>query len=159
MTRVGSNGLFMTGAHVGHDAVVGDNVVMANSATLGGHARIGDKVFLGGLCAVHQNGRVGQGAIVGGLAAVTRDVIPYGSAWGNHARLHGLNLIGLKRKGYDKAAIRRLLAAYRDLFEGDGVFADRLQKIETEYADLVEIMEIVSFIREDSKRPLCLPGD
>ncbi len=159
VTRVGSNGLFMTGAHVGHDAVVGDNVVMANQATLGGHARIGDRVFLGGLCAVHQNGRVGQGAIVGGLAAVTRDVIPYGSAWGNHARLHGLNLIGLKRKGYDKTAIRRLLAAFRDLFEGDGVFADRLQTIETEYADLVEIMEIVAFIREDSKRPLCLPGD
>ena len=159
ITRVGSNGLFMTGAHVGHDAVVGDHVVMANSATLGGHARIGDKVFLGGLCAVHQNERIGQGAIVGGLAAVTRDVIPYGSAWGNHARLHGLNLIGLKRKGYDKNAVRRLLAAFRDLFEGEGVFADRLQKIEIEYADLVEIMEIVTFIREDSKRPLCLPGD
>ncbi|MGV3577371.1 acyl-ACP--UDP-N-acetylglucosamine O-acyltransferase [Brevundimonas sp.] len=159
VTRVGSNSLFMTGAHVGHDAVVGDNVVMANNATLGGHARIGDKVFLGGLCAVHQNGRVGQGAIVGGLAAVTRDVIPYGSAWGNHARLHGLNLIGLKRKGYGKDAVRRLLAAYRDLFGGEGVFADRLQKVETEYADLVEIMEIVAFIREDGKRPLCLPGE
>ena len=159
VTRVGSNGLFMTGAHIGHDAYVGDNVVMANNATLGGHARIGDKVFLGGLCAVHQNGRVGQGAIVGGLAAVTRDVIPYGSAWGNHARLQGLNLIGLKRKGYDKGAIRRLLAAYRELFEGQGVFAERLAKVETEYADLVEIMEIVSFIREDAKRPLCLPGD
>ena len=66
---------------------------------------------------------MGQGAIVGGLAAVTRDVIPYGSAWGNHAQLHGLNLIGLKRKGYDKTAIRRLLAAYRDLFEGQGEFA------------------------------------
>ena len=159
VTRVGSNGLFMTGAHVGHDAVVGDNVVMANNATLGGHARIGDKVFLGGLCAVHQNGRVGQGAIVGGLAAVTRDVIPYGSAWGNHARLHGLNLVGLKRKGYGKDAVRRLLAAFRDLFEGQDVFAERLQKVETEYADLVEIMEIVDFIRAGGKRPLCLPGD
>lgn len=159
VTRVGSNGLFMTGAHVGHDAIVGDNVVMANSATLGGHTRIGDKVFLGGLCAVHQNGRVGQGAIVGGLAAVTRDVIPYGSAWGNHARLHGLNLIGLKRKGYDKTAVRRLLAAYRDLFEGDGVFADRLNAVEAGYADLPEIMDIVAFIREDGKRPLCLPGE
>ena len=159
VTRVGSYGLFMTGAHVGHDAVVGDHVVMANSATLGGHARIGDKVFLGGLCAVHQNGRVGQGAIVGGLAAVTRDVIPYGSAWGNHARLHGLNLIGLKRKGYDKNAVRRLLAAFRDLFEGEGVFAGRLDAVEAGYADLPEIMEIVAFIREDGKRPLCLPGD
>ena len=159
VTRVGSNGLFMTGAHVGHDCVVGDNVVMANNATLGGHARIGDRVFLGGLAAVHQNGRVGQGAIVGGLAAVTRDVIPYGSAWGNHASLHGLNLIGLKRKGYGKDAVRRLLAAYRDLFEGEGVFAERLDQVEATYADLPEIMEIVAFIREDGKRPLCLPGE
>jgi len=157
VTRVGSNGLFMTGAHVGHDCVVGDHVVMANNATLGGHAWIGDKVFLGGLCAVHQNGRVGQGAIVGGLAAVTRDVIPYGSAWGNHASLHGLNLIGLKRKGYGKDAVRRLLAAYRDLFEGEGVFADRLDQVEVTYADLPEIMEIVAFIRDGAKRPLCLP--
>jgi UDP-N-acetylglucosamine acyltransferase len=159
LTRVGSNGLFMTGAHVGHDAVVGDHVVMANNATLGGHARIGDRVFLGGLCAVHQFGRIGQGAIIGGLAAVTRDVIPYGSAWGNHARLHGLNLIGLKRKGYGKDAIRRLLAAFRDLFEGPGVFADRVEAMEDTYGDLVEIMEIVAFIREDARRPLCLPGD
>ena len=159
VTRVGSNGLFMTGAHVGHDAVVGDNVVMANQATLGGHAQVGDKVFLGGLCAVHQNGRVGQGAIVGGLAAVTRDVIPYGSAWGNHARLHGLNLIGLRRKGYGKDAVRRLLAAFRDLFEGQGVFADRLDAVEAGYADLPEIMEITAFIRDGGKRPLCLPGE
>lgn len=159
VTRVGSSGLFMTGAHIGHDCVVGDNVVMANNATLGGHARIGDKVFLGGLCAVHQNGRVGQGAIVGGLAAVTRDVIPYGSAWGNHAQLHGLNLIGLKRKGYGKDQVRRLLAAYRDLFDGAGVFADRVDAVAATYADLPEIMEIVAFIREDGKRPLCLPGE
>ena len=159
VTRVGSHGLFMTGAHIGHDCVVGDHVVMANQATLGGHARIGSKVFLGGLAAVHQNGRVGQGAIVGGLAAVTRDVIPYGSAWGNHAQLHGLNLIGLKRKGYDKTAIRRLLAAFRDLFEGGGTFAERLDAVEAAYVDLAEIMEIVTFIREDGKRPLCLPGE
>lgn len=159
LTRIGTGCLFMTGAHVGHDAVVGDNVTFANQATLGGHAVIGDRVFLGGLCAVHQFGRVGQGAIIGGLAAVTRDVIPYGSAWGNHARLHGLNLVGLKRKGYDRSAIRRLLAAYRDLFEGGGTFGERLDAAETTYADLSEIMEITAFIRADGKRPLCLPGE
>ena len=159
LTRIGKGCLFMTGAHVGHDAVVGDNVTFANQATLGGHTVIGDRVFLGGLCAIHQFGRVGQGAIVGGLAAVTRDVIPYGSAWGNHARLHGLNLVGLKRKGYDKSAIRRLLAAYRDLFAGGGTFADRLDAVEMTYADLPEIMEITTFIRADGKRPLCLPGE
>ena len=159
LTTIGSNCLFMTGAHVGHDAVVGSNVTFANHATLGGHSRVGDRVFLGGLAAVHQFGRVGQGAIVGGLAAVTRDVIPYGSAWGNHAQLHGLNLIGLKRKGYGKDAIRRMLAAYRELFEGQGTFAARVDAVAEAYADLPEIMEIVAFIREDGKRPLCLPGE
>lgn len=159
LTRIGNGCMFMTGAHVGHDAIVGDSVTFANHATLGGHAEIGDRVFLGGLCAVHQFGRVGQGAIIGGLAAVTRDVIPYGSAWGNHARLHGLNLIGLKRKGYDKAVIRRLLAAFRDLFEGGGTFAGRLDAVAAGYADLPEIVEIVAFIRHAGKRPLCLPGE
>lgn len=159
LTKIGKSCLFMTGAHVGHDAVVGDHVTFANHATLGGHTEIGDRVFLGGLAAVHQFGRVGQGAIIGGLAAVTRDVIPYGSAWGNHAQLHGLNLIGLKRKGYDKTAIRRLLAAYRALFEGSGTFAERLDLVEASYADLPEIMEITTFIRAAGKRPLCLPGE
>ena len=159
LTRIGKGCMFMTGSHVGHDAIVGDNVTFANHATLGGHTEVGDRVFLGGLAAVHQFGRVGQGAIIGGLAAVTRDVIPYGSAWGNHARLHGLNLIGLKRKGYDKTAIRRLLAAYRDLFEGGGTFAERLGAVEAGYVDLPEIMEITTFIREAGKRPLCLPGE
>ena len=158
-TTVGDRGLFMTGAHVGHDCVVGSDVTFANNATLGGHARIGDRVFLGGLSAVHQFGRVGQGAIVGGLSAVTRDVIPYGSAWGNHVRLHGLNLIGLKRKGYGKAEVRRLLAAYRDIFEAPGLFSERLDAAQATYADLPEIQEIVAFIREDTRRPVALPGE
>ena len=157
LTTIGSNGLFMTGAHVGHDCVVGDNVTFANNATLGGHARVGDRVFLGGLAAVHQFGRIGQGAIVGGLSAVTRDVIPYGSAWGNHVRLHGLNLIGLKRKGYGKEEVRRLLAAYRDIFEGEGLFSARLDAAAVTYADLPEIQEIIAFIREDTRRPVALP--
>lgn len=160
LTRVGAACLFMTGAHVGHDAVVGDHVTLANHATLGGHTVIGDRVFLGGLCAVHQFGRVGRGAIVGGLAAVTRDVIPYGSAWGNHARLHGLNLVGLKRKGYGRGQMRQLLSAYRDLFESrDGTLAERVDRVAKDCADLPEIGEIIAFIREDSRRPLCLAQD
>ena len=158
VTKLGNNCLLMTGAHIGHDCVVEDNVTMANNATLGGHAHVGSRTFLGGLCAVHQNARVGQGAIVGGLAAVTRDVIPYGSVWGNHARLRGLNIIGLKRKGYGKDDLRRLLAFYRDLFEGEGAFSERLETVAATYGDLPEIVEILDFIRDGAKRPLCLPN-
>lgn len=157
VTTIGSNSMFMTGAHIGHDCVVGDKVTFANNATLGGHATIGANVFLGGLCAVHQWGRVGHGAIVGGGAMVTRDVIPYASVWGNHARLHGLNMVGLKRRGFDKDRIRRMLAFYRDLFEGDGTFADRVDRAEASVGDLDEAAEIIAFIREGGSRPLCLP--
>lgn len=156
LTKVGDRVLLMNNTHVGHDASVGDDTVMATSATLGGHARVGSKVFMGGLAAVHQFGRIGDGAIVGGLSAVTRDVIPFGSVWGNHARLHGLNLVGLKRRGKDKTEIRALLAAYRDLFEGEGVFEDRVARVAAS-SDIPEIQQIVAFIREDGKRPLCLP--
>ena len=156
LTRVGDRVLLMNNAHVGHDVFVGDDTVLATSATIGGHAVIGSRVFMGGLSAVHQFGRVGDGAIVGGLAAVTRDVIPYGSVWGNHARLQGLNLVGLKRKGYGKVEIRALLAAYRDLFEGEGVFEERLERVAAT-TELPEIQQIVAFIREGGRRPLCLP--
>jgi len=157
VTTVGSSCMFMTGAHVGHDSVVGNHVTFANNATLGGHVVIGDNVFLGGLCAVHQFGRVGRGAMVGGLAAVTRDVIPFGSVWGNHARLHGLNMVGLKRRGFDRDKIKRMLAFYRDLFEGDGAFSERLDRAEGSTGDLAEAAEIVAFIRDGGSRPLCLP--
>lgn len=157
VTRVGSHNFFMTGAHVGHDCVVGNHIVFANQATLGGHAEVGDRVFLGGLSAVHQFGRVGTGAMVGGLAAVTRDVIPFGSVWGNHARLHGLNMVGLKRRGADRAALKALLGFYRDLFEGEGVFEERLRAI-GQRADLPEEARIiVTFIESGGRRPLCLP--
>lgn len=157
VTRVGSDGFFMTGAHVGHDCVVGDRVVMANNATLGGHVHVGDRVFIGGLAAVHQNARIGRGAMLGGVSGVTRDVIPYGSVWGDRARLHGLNLVGLKRNGLDKSRLRRLLAAYRALFEGEGVFDDRVTRAEAEAGDVAEMAEILAFIRAGGKRPLCLP--
>ena len=158
VTKVGSDGFYMIESHVGHDCVLGDQVILTKQATLGGHCEIADFVIVGGLAAVHQRTRVGRHAMIGGLAAVVKDVIPYGSVWGNHARLHGLNLVGLKRKGYGKDQVRRLLAAFRDLFEGEGVFAERLDRVEAAYADLPEIMEIVAFIRDGAKRPLCLPG-
>lgn len=157
LTTVGSNCMFMTGAHVGHDSVVGNHVTFANNATLGGHVTVGDNVFLGGLCAIHQFGRVGRGAMVGGLAAVTRDVIPFGSVWGNHAHLHGLNMVGLKRRGFDRNKIKQMLAFYRDLFEGEGAFSERLDRAEAATGDLAEAAEIVAFIRDGGSRPLCLP--
>jgi UDP-N-acetylglucosamine acyltransferase len=157
VTTVGSNSLYMVGAHVAHDCVVGDGVTFANCATLGGHVTVGDFVFMGGLCAVHQYSRIGRYSFVGGGAIVTRDVIPYGSVWGNHAHLEGLNLVGLKRRGFTREAINDLRSAYRLLFADEGTLQERLDDVARVFAASSHVREIVDFIRSDADRPLCQP--
>jgi len=157
VTTVGSDSLYMVGAHVAHDCVVGDRVTFANNATLGGHVTIGDFVFMGGLSAVHQFTRIGRYSFVGGGGVVTKDIIPYGSVWGNHAHLEGLNLVGLKRRGFTREAINALRAAYRLLFADEGTFQERLDDVVEAHAGTPEVMEIVDFIRAEANRPLCLP--
>lgn len=156
-TRVGDDGMFMATAHVGHDCVVGDNVILAHSATLGGHVHIDDFVMVSGLAAVHQHCRVGRYSFIGGLAAVTKDVIPYGLVWGNHAHLEGLNLVGLKRRNFDRDTIAELRSAYRLLFAEEGTFHERIEDTAVAFGHSSPVMEIIDFIRTDASRPLCLP--
>jgi len=156
-TAVGDDGLFMAQSHVAHDCRVGSNVILAQGATLGGHVQVGDHVIMGGLSAMHQNGRIGNHAFIGGLAAVVADVIPYGSVFGNHAQLAGLNVVGLKRRGFTRDSIHDLRAAYRLLFAEEGTFQERLEDVAELYAHVAEVREIVTFIRADAQRPLCMP--
>jgi UDP-N-acetylglucosamine acyltransferase len=158
ITVVGSDGLFMAGSHVAHDCIVGDKVILANCATLGGHVHMADYVFMGGLAAAHQFSRIGRYSFIGGLAAVTKDVIPFGSVWGNHAHLEGLNLVGLRRRGFSRETVNQLRAAYRLLFADEGTFQERLADVAESYAASPEVMEIVGFIQAEANRPLCLPG-
>jgi UDP-N-acetylglucosamine acyltransferase len=157
VTRVGDNCLFMVGAHVAHDCKIGDHVIMANNATLAGHVQIGEWAVLGGLCAVHQFARIGKHAMIGGMSGVEHDVIPYGSVVGNRARLAGLNIIGLKRRGFTRDQIHTLRTAYRLLFAQEGTMAERLSDVEEIYHDNEVVMEIASFIRADSSRAICQP--
>lgn len=155
-TIVGDKGFYMVGAHVGHDCVVGGSVTFANNATLGGKVVIGDFVTIGGLSAVHQLGRVGPYAFIGGGAPVTGDVIPFGMV-DNHGGLHGLNLVGLKRRGFPRQTINTLRAVYRELFEGEGHFDDRVAAVRKAHGDVREVAMIVEFIDAGQKRPLCIP--
>jgi UDP-N-acetylglucosamine acyltransferase len=157
VTVVGSDGLYMVGAHVAHDCIVGDHVILAKGATLGGHVHLANYVFMGGLSAAHQFSRIGRHAFIGGLAAVTKDVIPFGSVWGNHAHLEGLNLVGLKRRGFAREVINDLRAAYRLLFADEGTFQERIEDVARVFVGSAEVCEIVDFIRADANRPLCLP--
>ena len=154
LTRVGADCLLMAVVHVAHDCDVGNNVVIANNVVMGGHVDIGDGAVIGGAAALHQFVRVGRGAMVGGVSGVEADVIPFGSVIGNRARLAGLNVIGLRRRGIDRAAIHALRAAVKDLFAGEGVFADRLVAVRATNGDDPHVAELLAFIDAPSKRGL-----
>ena len=156
-TRVGNGCFLMTASHIAHDCHVGDSVVMANQATLGGHATVEDGVTIGGLTAVHQFARIGEQAMIGGLSAVVDDVIPFGMAVGNRARLTGLNIVGLKRSGVARPEIHAMRSAYRRLFADGGQFADRLDEVADLFRDNSRVQKIVAFIRSASSRGLCHP--
>lgn len=156
VTRIGERCFFMVGSHIGHDCQVGSGVTFANLVTLGGHVSVGNDAFVGGMVAVHQYGRIGEGAMVGGLSAVRGDVIPFAIV--RHSRLAGLNVVGLRRRGADKADLQRLRRAYRMLFFGEGVFANRLEAVAREFAADAKICGIVDFIRNGGDRGLMLPA-
>lgn len=157
VTRVGSHCLFMVGAHVAHDCTVGNHVILANNATLAGHVEVGDYVILGGLSAVLQFCRIGKHAMIGGMSGVEQDVIPYGLVNGERARLTGLNLVGLKRRGFDREAIHALRAAYRQMFADEGTLAERLADVVALFESHEAVMDIVAFARAGSSHGLCQP--
>lgn len=156
-TRVGDGCLFMMATHVAHDCQVGDRVIMANNATLAGHVVVGDFVIIGGLSAVHQFIRIGDHAIIGGMSGVESDVIPYGRVKGERAFLAGLNLIGLERRGFDKATVRALQNAFNRLFGNEGTLDERIESVENDFSDNEAIMSIVEFSKARTKFPLCQP--
>ncbi|MGI9393176.1 MAG: acyl-ACP--UDP-N-acetylglucosamine O-acyltransferase [Boseongicola sp.] len=156
VTTVGDDCLFMTGAHVAHDALVGNRVIVANQGAIAGHCVIEDDVIIGGLSGVHQWVRIGKGAIIGAVTMVTHDVIPHGLVQGPRGTLDGLNLVGLKRKGVARGDITALRAAFQMLAQGEGAFQDRVRRLgdETESA---YVMEIVEFVLRVSDRSFLTP--
>jgi UDP-N-acetylglucosamine acyltransferase len=157
VTKVGDNCLLMMSSHVAHDCCVGDNVILVNNATLGGHVNIGDFAIVGGLSAVHQFVRIGRHAMIGGCSGVENDVIPYGSIVGNRAHLSGLNLVGLKRRGFSRDIIHDLRRAYRLLFSQEGTQAERMADVLELFPDIEPVIEIVEFMNAQSSRSICQP--
>lgn len=148
-TTVGDGGMFMINSHVAHDCVVGNNVIMTNNAVIGGHVRLGDGVIIGGNAAVHQFCRIGRKAMIGGLSGVDRDVIPFGIVTGDRGKLRGLNVIGLKRSGYDEGVVKSITKAFMFIFKGkEGTFEDRLAQAHEKFKDNEMVMEQVKFIDE-----------
>jgi UDP-N-acetylglucosamine acyltransferase len=157
VTRTGHHGLFLTGAHVAHDCQLGNHVLLVNNATLAGHVIVEDHAILGGLCAVHQWVRIGAHAFVGGMTAVLADVIPFGMVVGNRAELAGLNIVGLKRAGFEREQIHTLQHAYRLLFSQEGTLQERLNDVDKQFAENPHVQRIVGFMRVKTDRSFCVP--
>ncbi|HET7005235.1 MAG TPA: acyl-ACP--UDP-N-acetylglucosamine O-acyltransferase, partial [Candidatus Binatia bacterium] len=139
ITRVGSQNLLMMYCHIAHDCIVGNRNVIANGATLGGHVVIEDNVIVGGLVGIHQFVRIGTGAILGAGSMVSKDVPPFCNATGDRAKLHGLNVEGMKRRGFDQAKIDAIHKAYRIVFRSKLKISEALEKIRQELPALPEL--------------------
>lgn len=158
VTRIGNDCYLMIGSHVAHDCDIGSKVILANNVSLAGHISVADNVIFGGMVAVHQFTRIGRNAFIGGGSILVEDVIPFGSVMGNHAKLCGLNVIGLKRSGYSKEQIKSIRQAYRAIFLGDDTFQMRLDRAAKDFDSNELGMEIIDFIRTGGNRAICKPA-
>ena len=154
VTRVGDGNLLMMYCHIAHDCILGSHNIIANGATLGGHVVIEDYVIVGGLVGIHQFTKIGRGAILGAGSMVSQDVPPYCNATGDRARLHGLNLEGLKRRGFGPEKIEALKKAYRIMFRSKLKTEAAIMKIRQELFGCAEVQQLVTFI-ENSQRGIC----
>lgn len=161
LTKVGDHCTFLAYSHVAHDCIVGNHVVFSNNVMLAGHCRVGDYVIIGGGAGVHQFVRLGHHAFVGAMSGVANDIIPYGMAVGEarQAHLSGLNIVGLKRRGFTLDQVHDLRRAYRLLFAPEGTLKERVEDVAAEFEAHPLIHEILDFIREGGDRSVCTPQD
>src|ERR1019366_6642503 len=156
MTQIGARCLFMAYSHIAHDCIIGNEVILANSVAVAGHCEVGDWAVLGGMVGLHQFVRVGKLAMIGAGAMVPLDIPPYALAWGDRARLSGLNLIGLRRRGIPTDAVKDLKKAYHDVFDPSAPMKEHLARLSQEDRT-TPVREFLSFIRE-SQRGVCRPA-
>jgi UDP-N-acetylglucosamine acyltransferase len=150
-TEIGNKNFLMAYIHVAHDCKLGNHIIMANNAAFGGHVIVEDHAVLGALVGIHQFVRVGAYSMIGGQSAIVLDVPPYVNATGNRAQLYGLNLVGLKRKGFSDAVINDLKKIYKIIFRSGLTLETALQKAVEDFPDSKEVNYFVDFMRH-SKR-------
>ena len=151
MTRIGDDNLLMALVHIGHDCVAGNRIVFAHAATLAGHVEVGDDATVGAYSGVHQFCRVAPHAFIGGYSVITKDALPWVTTVGNRAESHGVNLVGMKRKGYPPEVIRAVKSCYRTLFRSKRTLDDAIREVEKTHGDVEEVRAFLEFVRS-SKR-------
>jgi len=151
ITEIGEKCFVMAYAHIAHDCRLGREVVLANNATLGGHITIGDHATLGGLVAIHQFVHIGDYAFIGGLSGVPKDVPPYVIAAGPRIKLHGLNIVGLKRHGFSDNVILLLKKTYRLIFRIGLTLTQAVERVRAEVDQIPEVVNFVNFITSSER--------
>ena len=153
-TVMGDHNLIMAYSHIAHNCILDNHIIMVNAANLAGHIHVEDYAIIGGLSGVHQFTRIGAHCMIGGASAVTRDVAPYLIAAGNHATTHGLNVVGLKRRGFEEETINAIKRAYTLVFRSSLLLRTAIDKVRDEINDSPEVRHFLEFI-EKSERGLC----
>lgn len=153
VTTVGDKCLLMASSHVAHDCVVGREVILANEVALAGHVEIGNFVNIGGLAAVHQFVRIGEYSYIGGMTPVTQDVPPYVIATDRgDTFLHGLNKIGMQRRGFSDVTLTALKKAYRIFFRFGLTVPEAVERVKAEVELLPEVQNLINFMQTTGKR-------
>lgn len=151
ITQVGDDNFLMAYTHIAHDCKTGRGVIMSNNATLAGHVVTGDYAILGGFVAIHQFVNIGSYSYIGGKSAVVKDIPPYVRASGDRATLHGLNKVGLQRRGFDEETVLNIKRAYRIMFRLDFTVKQAVERIKAEVEMIPEVLEFISFIEKSDR--------
>ncbi|MDD1783752.1 acyl-ACP--UDP-N-acetylglucosamine O-acyltransferase [Enterovibrio sp. ZSDZ35] len=151
ITKVGNDNLFMVNAHVAHDCVIGDRCIFANNATLAGHVKVGNQAIVGGMTAIHQFCVIGSHSMLGGGSIVVQDVPPYVMAQGNHCAPFGINVEGLKRRGFEKSAIKAIRAVYKELYRSGKTLEEAKKTIAESAKDEPALDLFVEFFENSTR--------
>lgn len=154
-TVIGSDCFFLSYVHVGHDCEVGNNVIISNAAQIGGHSEIGDHVTIGGITGIHQFTRIGKHVMIGAVSKVVHDVPPF--VLTARDRFEGLNVIGLKRRGFSDETIKRLREAYWIIFQSGLLMKNAIAKVKSEIEPTPEVEEVIRFLETGGKRKYIKP--
>jgi len=147
ITKIGNNCLLMISSHIAHDCQIGDNIIIANNVPVAGHCIIENEVVIGGNSAVQQFCNIGKGAMIGGMTGVNKNILPYTLVTGNRCEYENLNLIGLKRKGFDN----KIITEYKKFIENNNSTKSELNN------QNVLINEALNFLNKNNNKPICFP--
>jgi UDP-N-acetylglucosamine acyltransferase len=152
-TTVGDNNFFMIQSHVAHNCIIGNNIILAGGALLAGHVEVADRAIISGNCVVHQFCRIGRFAMLRGLSRTSRDVPPFCIMDGTHT-VRTLNLVGLRRNGFDPKRVRAVKNAFKVLFTSGLAMPAAVARVEAEFEITPDVQELLDFIKT-AKRGVC----